>query len=86
MGIDQTLKALNDEKRREILTLLKKGRMSATDIHQHFDVSDATISHHLSVLLKADLIFLEKEKNYRYYSLNASVFEDVLRFIMFFKK
>ncbi|MBJ8325372.1 autorepressor SdpR family transcription factor [Streptococcus pacificus] len=86
MGIDQTLKALNDDKRREILKLLKKGRLSASDIYQHFDVSDATISHHLSILLKADLIFLEKEKNYRYYSLNTSVFEDILNFITFIKK
>lgn len=86
MGIDNTLKALNDKKRREILKLLKNGRMSASEICEHFSVSDATISHHLSILLKADLIFLEKEKNYRYYALNSSVFEEILNFIMEMKE
>ncbi len=86
MGIDKTLKALNDKKRREILKLLKNGRMSASEICEHFSVSDATISHHLSILLNADLIFLEKEKNYRYYTLNSSVFEEILSFIMDMKE
>ncbi len=82
MSLDTTLKALGDKNRREILKILKKGKMSASEISSHFDLSDATISHHLSILLKADLIFLEKEKNYRYYSLNSSVFEEILNFII----
>lgn len=86
MSIDKTLKAINDKTRRDILKLLKKGRMNANEIARHFDVSDGTISHHLSILLDADLIFLEKEKNYRYYSLNTSVFEDVLNFILNIKQ
>ena len=86
MSIDNTLKALNDKTRRDILKLLKQGRMNANEIARHFNMCDATISHHLSVLLKAELIFLEKEKNYRYYSLNTSVFEDVLNFILNIKQ
>ena len=86
MSIDNTLKAINDKTRRDILKLLKKGRMNANEIAKNFDISDGTISHHLSILLDADLIFLEKEKNYRYYSLNTSVFEDVLNFILNIKQ
>lgn len=86
MGIDKTLKALNDKNRRKILKLLKNGKMSAREICEHFDLSDATISHHLSILLKADLIFLEKEKNFRYYTLNSSVFEELLNFILDMKE
>ena len=86
MSIDNTLKALNDKTRRDILKLLKKGRMNANEICSHFDICDATVSHHLSILLKANLIFLEKEKNYRYYNLNTSVFEDILNFILTIKQ
>ena len=78
MGFAETFKALSDPVRREILTLLKKGRMSAGDISSHFDISGATISYHLNILKKAELIFETKEKNFIYYELSLSVVEDVM--------
>lgn len=64
--------------RREILILLKQSRLSAGEIASHFDMTGATISYHLSQLKKADLIFETKEKNYIYYELNVSVFEELM--------
>ena len=78
MGFAETLKALSDPVRREILELLKTGRMSAGDIGGHFDMTGATISYHLKILKNAGLIFEEREKNYIYYSLNASILEELL--------
>ena len=78
MGLQQTLKALADPIRREILTLLKNGRLSAGEIGSHFEMTGATISYHLSILKKAGLIFESKEKNYIYYTLNTSVVEEVM--------
>lgn len=78
MGFAETFKALSDPIRREILVLLKKGRMSAGDIGSHFDMTGATISYHLSILKKAELVFEQKEKNYIYYELNTSVVEEVM--------
>lgn len=72
-----TFKALSDPVRREILNLLKVRRMSAGEICEHFDVSGATISYHLAQLKKVELIYEEKEKNFIYYQLNASVFEEM---------
>lgn len=77
-GFAETFKALADPVRRDILQLLKKGRMSAGDIGSHFDMTGATISYHLSVLKKADLIVESREKNYIYYELNTSVVEEVM--------
>lgn len=73
-----TFKALSDPVRREILLLLKNGRLSAGEIGSRFDMTGATISYHLSQLKKAGLVFEEKEKNFIYYSLNITVFEDVM--------
>ncbi|MBE6122278.1 MAG: winged helix-turn-helix transcriptional regulator [Solobacterium sp.] len=78
MGFAETFKALSDPVRREILTMLKEGRMSAGDIGSHFDMTGATISYHLSILKKADLVFETKEKNYIFYELNTSVIEEVM--------
>lgn len=78
MGFAETFKALSDPIRREILVLLKKGRMSAGDIGSHFDMTGATISYHLSILKKAGLVFEQKEKNFIYYELNTSVVEEVM--------
>ncbi|MCM1183618.1 MAG: autorepressor SdpR family transcription factor [Roseburia sp.] len=78
MGFAETFKALSDPARREILTLLKKGRLSAGEIGSHFEMTGATISYHLSILRKAGLIFENREKNYIYYELNTSVLEEVL--------
>ena len=76
--IQDTLKALSDPTRRKILELLKKKAMTAGEIAARFDTTAATVSYHLSQLKKAGLIFESREKNYIYYSLNASVLEEVL--------
>ena len=78
MGFSETMKALSDPARREILNMLKNGRMTAGDIAGRFDMTNATVSYHLSQLKKAGLIFESREKNFIYYSLNASVLEEVL--------
>lgn len=78
MGFAESFKALSDDKRREILIMLRKGRMSAGEIAEKFDMTGATISYHLSILKKANLIFETKEKNFIYYDLNLSVFEEVM--------
>ena len=81
MGLQQTMRALADPIRREILNLLKKGRMSAGDIVDHFDVTGASISRHLSVLKEADLIRDTREGKFIFYELNASVLEEILLWI-----
>ena len=81
MGFAETFKALADPVRREILQLLKKGRLSAGEIVSHFDMTGATISYHLSILKKADLVQETKVKNFVYYELNASILEEVLLWI-----
>ena len=78
MGFAETLKALSDVKRREILMLLKERKMSAGEIGSHFDMTGATISYHLSLLKKADLVIESKQKNFIYYELNTSVVEEVM--------
>ncbi len=81
MGIGNTLKALSDPIRREILFLLKKGRLTAGDITEHFPVTAASISRHLSVLKEADLVRDTREGKFIYYEINASVLEETLLFI-----
>ena len=81
MGLQQTRRALSDPIRREILNLLKNGRMAAGDIVAHFDVTGASISRHLSVLKEADLIRDQREGKFIYYDLNASVLEEILLWI-----
>ncbi|MBR5825604.1 MAG: winged helix-turn-helix transcriptional regulator [Clostridia bacterium] len=76
-----TLKALSDPTRREILTLLKKGKLSAGEIVEHFSVSGAAVSRHLSILKDADLIRDEREGKFIYYELNASVLEEIMLWI-----
>jgi len=78
MGFAETFKALSDPVRRDILMMLKKGKMSAGDIGSHFDMTGATISYHLSILKKAGLVFEQKEKDFIYYNLNTSVVEEVM--------
>jgi len=78
MGFAETFKALSDPVRREILLLLRAGRLSAGEIGSHFEMTGATISYHLSILKKADLVFETREKNYIYYGLNTSVVEEVM--------
>lgn len=78
MAFAEVFKALSDPVRREILQLLKKGRMSAGEIVSQFDMTGATISYHLSILKKADLVAETKVKNFVYYELNASVVEEIM--------
>lgn len=81
MAFADTFKALSDPIRREILQLLKDGRLSAGEIGSHFDMTGATISYHLNILKKADLIWEKREKNFIYYELNTSVLEEILLWI-----
>ena len=81
MSLQNTLKALSDPIRREILNLLKAGRMSAGEITEHFSVTGAAISRHLSVLKEADLIRDDRQGKYIYYELNTSVLEEIMLWI-----
>ena len=85
MGIQSTLKALSDPIRRQILDMLKPGRLSAGEIADAFPVSGAAISKHLSVLKEADLIRDTREGKYIYYELNASVLEEVMLWLVALK-
>ena len=78
MGFQQTMKALCDPSRREILELLKSGRRSAGEIAEHFPVSGAAVSKHLSLLKDADLIRDTREGKFIFYELNTSVLEEVM--------
>ena len=81
MGLQKTLKALSDPVRREILNLLKAGRLSAGEISEHFTITDAAVSRHLSVLKEAELIRDTREGKYIYYDLNATVLEEILLWV-----
>lgn len=78
MGFPETFKALSDPARREILVMLREGRMSAGEISSRFDMTAATVSYHLKQLKQADLVYETKEKNFVFYTLNTSVFEEVM--------
>lgn len=81
VGLQTTLKALADPVRRQILDLLKNGRLSAGEISAHFPVTAPSISRHLSVLKEADLIRDQREGKYIYYELNTSVLEEIMLWI-----
>ena len=81
MGMQETMRALADPTRREILNLLKGGRLSAGEITEHFPMTAAAVSRHLSVLKEADLIRDKREGKYIYYDMNASVLEEIMLFI-----
>lgn len=81
VSMQDTLQALADPTRREILNLLKQSRMSAGEISNHFSISGAAVSRHLSVLKEDDLIRDEREGKYIYYELNATVLEEILLWI-----
>lgn len=81
MALQVTLKALSDPTRREILNMLKKGKKSAGEISDHFDITAAAISRHLSILKEADLIFDTREGKFIFYELNASVLEEIMLWI-----
>lgn len=83
MAINVVMKALSDPTRRDILSLLRKeGEMAAGDIASKYDMTQATVSHHLSILLEADLITYHKEGKYIYYQLNMTVVQEVLEWII----
>ena len=81
MSLQTTMKALSDPVRREILSLLKKGRLSAGEIAERFEITAAAISRHLSVLKDSGLIYDEREGKFIFYALNTSVLEEVLLWI-----
>ncbi|MBE7029157.1 MAG: winged helix-turn-helix transcriptional regulator [Ruminococcaceae bacterium] len=81
MGLNETLKAISDPVRRDILFMLKDGKKSAGEISDKFNLTGATVSYHLTKLKSADLIAEQKHKNFIYYELNSSVFEEVLTWI-----
>ena len=81
MALSDTLKAISDPVRREILESLKEDKLTAGEIAQRFNLTNATMSYHLKELKKAELILETKVKNYRYYELNISVFEEILIWI-----
>ncbi|MBK8609693.1 MAG: winged helix-turn-helix transcriptional regulator [Chitinophagaceae bacterium] len=79
-------KALNDGTRREILELLKKGDLTAGDIADQFDISKPSISHHLDLLKQAGLVNATKEGQFIFYSLNTTVMDEIVKWLMTFKK
>lgn len=81
MSLQETLKALADPTRREILTLLRGGSKSAGEITEHFSITAAAISRHLSVLKEADLIRDQREGKFIIYTLNTSVLEDIMLWV-----
>lgn len=86
VSFQETFKALSDSTRREILDLLKEGSLSAGEICGHFEMTGATVSHHLNILKNANLITDEKQGKYIYYELNLSVFEEVIHWFQSFKE
>lgn len=78
MGFAETFKALSDPARREILMMLRERSLSAGEISSRFEMTGATISYHLNILKKADLVQETREKNFIYYDLNTSVVEEVM--------
>lgn len=79
--LQDTLKALSDPTRRKILELLKKGPLSAGEIGEYFEMTGATLSHHLSILKKAGLVDDSKKGTFVYYEINTSVMEDILTWV-----
>ena len=81
VGFQETFKALSDPTRREILHLLRDGAKTAGEIGSHFDMTGATVSHHLSVLREAGLISDDRRGKYIYYELNLSVLDEITGWI-----
>ncbi len=77
-SISDTFKILSDPQRREILVMLRVGRMSAGDIAEKLNITPAALSYHLKLLKKADMLMEYKEKNFVYYELNTSIFDEML--------
>lgn len=84
--MDSVFKALNDPTRREILELLKKKDLTAGEIAEHFNISKPSISHHLDILKQAGLVEADKQGQFIYYSLNTTVVDEILKWILKFTK
>jgi DNA-binding transcriptional ArsR family regulator len=84
MSINQAFKALSDPTRRKILDLLRGSDLTAGEIAKHFNMTKPSISRHLSILKQADLVWSERHGQYLYYSLNTTVFQDVLKWVLQF--
>jgi ArsR family transcriptional regulator len=82
MKMNLVYKALADPTRRDILNLLKNRDLTAGEIADHFRISKPSISHHLNLLKQADLVHAEKEGQYIYYSINTTVLQDVLTWLL----
>ena len=84
--MNSLFKALNDETRRQIVELLKERDLNAGEIADKFNISKPSISHHLDILKRADLITREKKGQFVEYSLNTSILEDLINWILTLKK
>ncbi len=84
--MNKLFKALNDQTRRDILELLKKDDMTAGDIAEHFNISKPSISHHLDILKQAELVEADKQGQFIYYSLNTTVVDEILKWVMQLQK
>lgn len=78
MKISQTFKILSDDQRRDIITMLRGGRMNAGEIAEKLGMTPAALSYHLKLLKKADAVIEYKEKNFIYYELNTGVFDEIM--------
>lgn len=78
MGMAEVFKVLSDEQRRQILTMLKDGRMSAGEIAEKLEVTPAALSYHLKLLKKSDMVMEYKEKNFIFYELNTTIFDEMI--------
>ncbi|MEZ4854612.1 autorepressor SdpR family transcription factor [Flavobacterium sp.] len=84
--MNTVFKALNDETRRDILELLRKGDLSAGEIADHFKISKPSISHHLDLLKQADLVTSDKQGQFVIYSINTTIVDDILKWLLTLKK
>ena len=81
MGDANIFKVLSDSQRRDILVMLKEGRMNAGEIAERLGTTPAALSYHLKLLKEADLIVEYKQKNFIYYEINTTVFEELLMWV-----
>ena len=86
MGLQSAFKALNDKTRRDILEMLRKKDLTAGEIGEKFDISGPSISHHLDILRSAELISSEKKGQYVIYTLNTTVLDEIMKWMIQFKK
>ncbi|MDI6879928.1 MAG: autorepressor SdpR family transcription factor [Desulfitobacteriaceae bacterium] len=85
MAMNDTFKALADPTRRQIINLLREGDLTAGEIAEHFDISKPSISHHLNILKQADIIIDQRQGQFISYSLNTTVFQDLIAWLLRFK-